>query len=123
MEAVINKTFMRQMYANDSELGRTKLQVVKENLYEVTTKVVLLSIQMYAKKSLSDWVRSDLVNKMDIVNYDLKMDRDDLELGNISSLDITNGCAILNDFLRKDTLALSRNVLSKKIEQKENKKI
>ena len=50
METENKRTFTRQMYANDSEVGRMKLQSVKENLYEATTKVVLYSIEMYTKK-------------------------------------------------------------------------
>ena len=34
------KTFTRQMYTTDSEVGKMKLQSIKENLYEATTKAV-----------------------------------------------------------------------------------
>ena len=121
METENKRTFMRQMYANDSEVGRMKLQSVKENLYEATTKVVLYSIEMYTKKDLSEWARTDLLTKLDKANNDLKRSRDELEQGQISMFDITNGCSVLNDFVRKDTLALSRNALNQKIEQQESK--
>lgn len=111
--------FMRQMYANDSEVGRMKLQSVKENLYEASTKVVLYSIEMYTKKDLKDWVRTDLLEELGKANNHLKSVQDELEQGHISMFDITNGCSVLNDFVRKDTLALSRNMLSHKIEQHE----
>lgn len=113
--------FMRQMYANDSEVGRMKLQSVKENLYEASTKVVLYSIEMYTKKDLGDWVRTDLLKELGKANNHLKSVQDELEQGHISMFDITNGCSVLNDFVRKDTLALSRNMLSHKIEQLEGK--
>ncbi|MCR4673475.1 MAG: hypothetical protein K5675_00560 [Lachnospiraceae bacterium] len=116
-----NRTFTRQMYANDSEVGRMKLQSVKENLYEATTKVVLYSIEMYTKKSLGEWARTDLLKKLDKANNNLKRVQDELEQGHIGMFDITNGCSVLNDFVRKDTLAQSRNALSHKIEQQESK--
>lgn len=121
METENKRTFMRQMYANDSEVGRMKLQSVKENLYEATTKVVLYSIEMYTKKELGEWARTDLLKKIDKANNDLKRAQDELEQGHISMFDITNGCSVLNDFVRKDTLAQARNVLSQKIEQQESK--
>lgn len=121
METENKRTFTRQMYANDSEVGRMKLQSVKENLYEATTKVVLYSIEMYTKKDLGEWARTDLLKKLDKANNDLKRVQDELEQGHISMFDITNGCSVLNDFVRKDTLAQSRNALSQKIEQQESK--
>ena len=121
METENKRTFTRQMYANDSEVGRMKLQSVKENLYEATTKVVLYSIEMYTKKDLGEWARTDLMKKLDKANNDLKRVQDELEQGHISMFDITNGCSVLNDFVRKDTLAQSRNALSQKIEQQESK--
>lgn len=121
METQNKKIFMRQMYANDSEVGRMKLQSVKENLYEATTKIVWYSIEMYTKKDLSEWVRTDLIRKLDNANNDLKRSQDELEHGHISVIDITNGCSVLNDFLRKDTLTQSRILLSQKIEQQERK--
>lgn len=121
MEIENRRTFMRQMYANDSEVGRMKLQSVKENLYEATTKAVLYSIEMYTKKDLSEWARTDLLEKLDKANSDLKRAQDELEQGRIGMFDITNGCSVLNDFVRKDALTLSRNALSQKIEKQEGK--
>ncbi len=115
------RTSMRQMYANDSEVGRMKLQSVKENLYEATTKVVLYTIEMYTKKDLGDWARTDLLKNLDKANNDLKRVQDELEQGHISMFDITNGCSVLNDFVRKEALAQSRNALGQKIEQQESK--
>ena len=74
------RTFMRQMYANDSEVGRMKLQSVKENLYEATTKVVQYSIEMYTKKDLGEWARTDLLKNLDKAN-DLKRVENELKQG------------------------------------------
>lgn len=115
MDITEKKTFTRQMYTRDSEVGRMKLQSVKENLYEATTKVVLYSIEMYTKKDLIEWVQSDLITKLDKANNDLKREREELEQGHIGMFDITNGCSVINDFVRKDALALSRNDLQVKI--------
>lgn len=122
MDATEKKTLTRQMYTRDSEVGRMKLQSVKENLYEATTKVVLYSIEMYTKKDLAEWVQSDLISKLDKANNDLKRGREELEQGHIGLFDITNGCSVINDFVRKDALALSRNDLQKKIELHRSKK-
>ena len=116
-----NRTFMRRMYANDSEVGRMKLQSVKENLYEATTKVVLYSIEMYTKKDLSEWARTDLIGKLHKANGDLKRAQDELEQGHIGMFDITNGCSCINDFVRKDALTLSRNELNLKLEKQKSK--
>lgn len=121
MENENKRRFARQMYANDSEVGRMKLQSVKENLYEATTKVVLYSIEMYTKKELSEWARTDLLKKLDKANNDLKRAKNELEQGHISMFDITNGCSVLNDFVQKETLASSRIALSQKINQQESK--
>ena len=121
METENKRVFMRQMYSKDSEVGRMKLQSVKENLYEATTKVVMYSIEMYTKKDLGEWARTDLLEKLDKANNDLKRSKDELEQGHISMFDITNGCSVLNDFVRKDALAQSRNELNCKIDQQESK--
>lgn len=116
MDASKKKLFTRQMYTNDSEVGRMKLQSVKENLYEATTKVVLYSIEMYTKKELTEWVRSDLISKIDKVNRDLKYEQEELEKGHIGMFDITNGCSVINDFVRKDALNQARDELRTKID-------
>ena len=100
-----DKRFLaRQMYTNDSEVGRMKLQSVKENLYEATTKVVWYSIEMYTKKELREWVQTDLFQYKDNFNNDLKREAEELKKGHIGSIDITNGCLVINDFIRKNTL-------------------
>ena len=71
------KTFARQMYTADSEVGKMKLQSVKENLYEATTKVVLYSIEMYTKMDLQEWVRTGLLLKLDKANNDLKREKEE----------------------------------------------
>ena len=116
MDTTKKKIFTRQMYTADSEVGKMKLQSVKENLYEATTKVVLYSIEMYTKMSLQEWVQTGLLMKFDKVNNDLKREKEELEQGHIGMFDITNGCSVINDFVRKDALALSRNELQTKIE-------
>ena len=121
MEAMKKRSFARQMYTADSEVGKMKLQSVKENLYEATTKVVLYSIEMYTKMMLQDWVRTCLIQKLDKTNNVLKRGREELEQGNIGMFDITNGCAVINDFVRKEALALSRNELQEKIELQKKK--
>lgn len=121
MDTTDKKTLTRQMYTNDSEVGRMKLQSVKENLYEATTKVVLYSIEMYTKKDITEWVQSDLILRLDKANNDLKREREELEQGHIGMLDITNGCSVINDFVRKDALAQSRNDLQAKIELQKSK--
>ena len=122
MEMENKRTFTRQMYANDSEVGRMKLQSVKENLYEATTKAVQYSIEMYAKKDLSEWVRTDLLERLDKYPPSLKREHDELEQGHISKIDFTNGSdIILKEFLCKEALQRSRNALSSKIEQQKNK--
>lgn len=109
MQISEKKTFARQMYTADSEAGKMKLQAVKENLYEASTKVVLYSVEMYTKKNLADWVQSDLMLKLDKANKDINRKVLELEDGNIRSFDITNGCSVINDFVRKDALAVARN--------------
>lgn len=121
MDTTEKRTFTRQMYTRDSEVGRMKLQSVKENLYEATTKVVLYSIEMYTKTDLTEWVQTGLISKLDKANNDLKREREELEQGHIGLLDITNGCSVINDFVRKDALALSRNELQAKIELQKSK--
>lgn len=121
MDTTEKKTFMRQMYTADSETGRMKLQSVKENLYEATTKVVLYSIEMYTKMNLTEWVQTGLLFKLDKANNDLKREKEELEQGHIGMFDITNGCSVINDFVRKDALALSRNELQAKIELQKTK--
>lgn len=116
MDTTEKKTFMRQMYTADSEVGKMKLQSVKENLYEATTKAVLYSIEMYTKMSLQEWVQTGLLLKLNKANNDLKREKEELEQGHIGMFDITNGCSVINDFVRKDALALSRNELQAKIE-------
>lgn len=115
------KSFTRQMYTADSEVGKMKLQSVKENLYEATTKAVLYSIEMYTKMTLQEWVQSGLLQKLDKANNDLKREKEELEQGHIGMFDITNGCSVINDFVRKDALALSRNELQAKIELQKKK--
>ena len=121
MDITEKKKFTRQMYTRDSEVGRMKLQSVKENLYEATTKVVLYSIEMYTKKALAEWVQTDLILKIDKANNDLKREREELEQGHIGMFDITNGCSVINDFVRKDALELSRNDLQIKIDLQKSK--
>lgn len=117
----IKKSFARQMYTADSEVGKMKLQSVKENLYEATTKAVLYSIEMYTKTSLQEWVQTGLVAKLDKANNDLKREKEELEQGHIGMFDITNGCSVINGFVRKDALALSRKELQAKIEREKKK--
>lgn len=121
MDTTEKKIFTRQMYTADSEVGKMKLQSVKENLYEATTKAVLYSIEMYTKMSLQEWVQTGLLLKLDKVNNDLKREKEELEQGHIGMLDITNGCSVINDFVRKDALALSRSELQAKIELQKSK--
>lgn len=121
MDATEKKTFTRKMYTAESEVGKMKLQSVKENLYEATTKVVLYSIEMYTKMSLQEWVQTGLLLKLDKVNNDLKREKEELEQGHIGMFDITNGCSVINDFVRKDALALSRNELQAKMELQKSK--
>lgn len=121
METTEKKSFTRQMYTADSEVGKMKLQSVKENLYEATTKAVLYSIEMYTKVSLQEWVQTGLLQKLDKANNDLKREKEELEQGHIGMFDITNGCSVINDFVRKDALALSRNELQGKIELQKKK--
>lgn len=121
MDTTEKKTFTRQMYTADSEVGKMKLQSVKENLYEATTKAVLYSIEMYTKMSLQEWVRTGLISKLDKANNDLKREKEELEQGHIGMFDITNGCSVINDFVRKDALAVSRNDLQAKIELQKSK--
>ena len=121
MTTTEKKTFTRQMYTADSEVGKMKLQSVKENLYEATTKTVLYSIEMYTKMSLQEWVRTGLISKLDKANNDIKREKEELEQGHIGMFDITNGCSVINDFVRKDALALSRNDLQSKIEFQKSK--
>lgn len=121
METTEKKSFTRQMYTADSEVGKMKLQSVKENLYEATTKAVLYSIEMYTKVSLQEWVQTGLLLKLDKANNDLKREKEELEQGHIGMFDITNGCSVINDFVRKDALALSRNELQGKIELQKKK--
>lgn len=105
------------MYTANSEVGRMKLQSVKENLYEATTKVVLHSIEMYTKKSLQEWVSTELLDVLDQTNPSIRAARTNLEQGNIEIFDITNGCAVLNNFVRKNALDSSRQSLNKKINE------
>lgn len=121
MNTTEKKFFNRQMYTRESEVGRMKLQSVKENLYETTTKIVLYSIEMYTKKDIMDWVRNDLILKLDKLNNDLRREKGAWQQGNIGMFDITNGCSVINDFIRKDALKLSRDVLQEKIELQESK--
>lgn len=121
METSEKRIFTRQMYTRDSEVGKMKLQSVKENLYEATTKVVLYSIEMYTKKSLTDWVRSDLILKLDKANKDLNRSVDELEQGHIGIMDITNGCSVLNDFVRNDSLVSARDELQTKINNQKSR--
>lgn len=121
MEKTEKKSFTRQMYTADSEVGKMKLQSVKENLYEATTKAVLYSIEMYTKMSLQEWVQTGLLLKLDKANNDLKREQEELEQGHIGMFDITNGCSVINDFVRKDALVLSRNELQGKIELQKKK--
>lgn len=121
MDTIEKKTFTRQMYTADSEVGKMKLHSVKENLYEATTKAVLYSIEMYTKMSLQEWVQTGLLKKLDKANNDLKREKEELEQGHIGMFDITNGCSVINDFVRKDALALSRNELQTKIELQKSK--
>ncbi len=123
MDSFEKKSFRRQMYANDSEVGRMKLQSVKENLYEAHTKVILHTIEMYAQKDLSQWVQTDLVEKLPTLrsSNDLKKYIDEFEKGNIGGIDITNGSAIINDFLRKEALGKARNQVQAKINVYKNK--
>ena len=121
MNTTEKKTFTRQMYTADSEVGKMKLQSVKENLYEATTKAVLYSIEMYTKMSLQEWVQTGLLRKLDKANNDLKREKEELEQGHIGMFDITNGCSVINDFVRKDALFLSRNELQAKIELQKSK--
>lgn len=116
MDTTKKKTFTRQMYTADSEVGKMKLQSVKENLYEATTKVVLYSIEMYTKMSLQEWVREKLLKKLDKANNNLKREKEELDKGHIGMFDITNGCSVINDFVRKEALELSRKELQAKIE-------
>lgn len=122
MDVNEKKHFMRQMYTADSEVGKIKLQSVKENLYEATTKVVLYSIEMYTKMNLQEWVRTGLLKRFDKANNDLKRQRDKLEEGSIGMFDITNGCSVINDFVRNDALELSRKELQIKIELQKSRK-
>lgn len=96
MDTTEKKKFARQMYTNDSEIGKTKLQSVKENLYEATTKVILYSIEMYTKMDLTEWVQIKKVQtKLAKVNKDLQRESDEFEQGHISMFDITNAyCSI-----------------------------
>lgn len=121
MDTTEKKNFTRQMYTADSEVGKMKLQSVKENLYEATTKAVLYSIEMYTKMSLQEWVQTGLLLKLDKVNNDLKREKEELEQGHIGMFDITNGCSVINDFVRKDALALSRNELQEKMKLQKSK--
>lgn len=123
MDTPQRKDFIRRMHDNSSEVGKMKLQSVKENLYEATTKVVLYSIEMYTKKELSEWARTDLLLKLDKANRDLQRERDELEQGHIGMFDITNGCSVINDFVRKDALAEARDILNKKIDGLSIKKL
>lgn len=109
------KTFTRQMYTTDSEVGKMKLQSIKENLYEATTKAVLYSIEMYTKMSLREWIQTGLLLKLDKANSNLKRQKEELEQGHIGMFDITNGCSVLNDFVRKDALSISRIELQEKL--------
>lgn len=115
----VSKNLPRQMYTSDSEVGRMKLQSVKENLYEATTKVVLYSIEMYTKKPLQEWVSTDLLEPDNFKNANTSIikARPALEQGNIEIFDITNGCQVINDFVRKNALSSSRKSLSKKINE------
>lgn len=122
MEIIEKKSFTRQMYTADSEVGKMKLQSVKENLYEATTKVVLYSIEMYTKISLQEWVQTELLQKLEKSNNDLKREKEELEQGHIGMFDITNGCSVINNFVRKDALDISRKELQAKIEI-QNRKI
>lgn len=115
MDINSNRNNLRQMYTNDSETGRMKLQSVKENLYEATTKVVLYSIEMYTKKDLSEWVSTDLYNNIEKANKDLNREKEELALGHIGAMDITNGCSVINDFVRRDALNKARIELTNKI--------
>ena len=121
MDTAEKKSFTRQMYTADSEVGKMKLQSVKENLYEATTKVVLYTVEMYTKMSLQEWVQTGLIAKLDKANKDLKREKDELEQGHIGMFDITNGCSVINDFVRKDALDISRVELNAKIEAQKNK--
>lgn len=121
MDTVERKVFTRQMYTADSEVGKMKLQSVKENLYEATTKAVLYSIEMYTKMSLQEWVQTGLIEKLDKANNNLKREREELEQGHIGVFDITNGCSVINDFVRKDALEISRNELQAKIKFQKTK--
>lgn len=123
MNITKNKFLSPQMYTNDSEAGRILLQSVKENLFEATTKVILYSIEMYTKKDISEWVKSDLLSYLDNKENennkrqlkDLSAERDLLEEGNIAKIDITNGCAVINTFVRKNALNAAYNELNQKI--------
>ena len=117
MDTTEKKKFARQMYTNDSEIGKMKLQSVKENLYEATTKVILYSIEMYTKMDLTEWVQIKKVQtKLAKVTKDLERKSDEFDKGHISMFDITNACAVINDFVRKDALTISRRELEAKIE-------
>ena len=117
MDTTEKKKFARQMYTNDSEIGKMKLQSVKENLYEATTKVVLYSIEMYTKMDLTEWVQiKNVQTKLAKVTKDLERKSDEFEQGHISMFDITNACAVINDFVREDALTISRRELEAKIE-------
>ena len=121
METTEKKSFTRQMYTADSEVGKMKLQSVKENLYEATTKVVLYSIEMYTKVSLQEWVKTGLIQNFKDANKDLKREQVELEQGHIGMFDITNGCSVINGFVRKQALALSRQELDGKIKIQQKK--
>lgn len=121
MDPIEKKSFMRQMYANDSEVGRMKLQSVKENLYEATTKVVLYSIEMYTKESLSDWVKGGLLQHERNMNSSLKGEKTELEEGHIGMMDITNGCSVLNDFVRREAYDDARSVVGERISKEKER--
>ncbi len=107
------------MYTQDSETGRERLQIVKENLYEAATKVVLHTIEMYTKQPLGEWAKKELVNKIDTLDkipVKLKENREELAQGRIGCVDITNGIYVLNSFVRKPALKEAQDSIQAKIQ-------
>ncbi|WP_026522723.1 hypothetical protein [Butyrivibrio sp. VCB2001] len=109
----------RQIYNNDSEIGRMKLKTVKENLYEATTKVMQYAIEMYTHKELRDWMLTDLRQKSEETSGKIRIPVIEIEQGSIGLMDITNCYSALNGFVISDAFTKSKELIEAK--KRENK--
>ena len=110
-----------------AEEKRIRLQCIKEDLIEATTKVLWYSIEMYTKRNFIEWVKSadgllGLADELDELGDILKAKSGVLKKGNYEILDITNSLFVINKCVKDNAYKVTLNALREEIELEKSKK-